>query len=93
MEDWLINITVNPEKGARNAYMLICLCRDDSDEIYCIRTAEKSEPKSDENYRESCKLYFNRISFENRKKYIMEKELLLIAFFLLCFQLAILIEK
>ncbi|OGU59580.1 MAG: hypothetical protein A2X64_04150 [Ignavibacteria bacterium GWF2_33_9] len=31
--------------------------------------------------------------YENRKKYIMEKELLLIAFFLLCFQLAILIEK
>ena len=60
--------------------MLICLRKDDSDEIYCIRTAEISEPKSDCNYRNSCKQNDNRISFENRKKYIMEKELLLIAY-------------
>jgi len=79
MEDWLINIAVNSEAGTRKAYMLICLRRDDSDEIHCIRTVEKSEQRADENYKESYKQYFNRISFENRKKYIMEKELLLIA--------------
>ena len=59
-----------------HAYMLTCLRSEDSDEIYCIWTAEKSEKKSDENYRESFHQNVNKIPFENQKKYIMEKEFL-----------------
>ena len=44
-------ISLALEQGARRTYMLICLRRDDSDEFYCITTSEKSEQKSDCNYR------------------------------------------
>ena len=73
MGDWLKDIAVNSKVGARRTYMLICIHREDSDGIYCIINAEKSELKSDENYRET---YNNKhITFKIlRDLFIMNSE-------------------